>query len=50
MEFAFLDKIYSLHFVSAAGNSKEIGEILISKGADINAKNLIYLNILILLF
>ena len=27
--------------------SKEIGEILISKGADINAIDIIYLNILI---
>ena len=26
-------------------NSKEIGEVLISKGADINAKDIIYLNI-----
>ena len=30
-------------------NSKEIGEILISKGADINAKDIIY-QIMILLF
>ena len=29
-------------------NSKEIGEILISKGADINAKDIIYLNMIIL--
>ena len=29
-------------------NSKEILEILISKGADINAKTIIYLNIKIL--
>ena len=29
-------------------NSKEIGEILISKGAHINAKDIIYLNIIIL--
>ena len=29
-------------------NSKEIGELLISKGADINAKNLLYLNLIIL--
>ena len=33
-----------LHY-AAKNNSKEIGEILISKGADINAKNIIYLNI-----
>ena len=26
-------------------NSKEIGELLISKGADINAKDIIFLNI-----
>ena len=29
-------------------NSKEIGELLISKGADINLKDIIYLNIIIL--
>ena len=29
-------------------NSKEIGEVLISKGADINAIDIIYLNIKIL--
>ena len=29
-------------------NSKEIGEVLISKGADINAKDIIYLNMIIL--
>ena len=29
-------------------NSKEIGEVLLSKGADINAIDIIYLNILIL--
>ena len=34
-----------LHF-AAMNNSKEIGEILISKGADINAKDIIYLNII----
>ena len=33
---------------AALGNSKEIGEILISKGADINTKDIIYLNIIIL--
>ena len=36
-----------LHY-AAENNSKEIGEILISKGTDINAKDIIYLNILIL--
>ena len=36
-----------LHF-AAFGNSLWIGEILISKGADINAIDIIYLNILIL--
>ena len=36
--------------IAAENNSKEIGEILISKGADINAKDIIYLNIIILLF
>ena len=35
------------HFV-AEKNSKEIGEILISKGANINAKAIIYQNIKIL--
>ena len=30
-------------------NSKEIGEILISKGADFNAIDIIYLNIIILI-
>ena len=34
--------------IAAEKNSKEIGEILISKGADINAKAIIYLNINIL--
>ena len=33
-----------LHY-TAEQNSKEIGELLISKGADINAKDIIYLNI-----
>ena len=28
--------------IAAEYNSKEIGEILISKGADINVKNIIY--------
>ena len=36
-----------LHY-AAEKNSKEIGEILISKGADINAKDIIYQNIIIL--
>ena len=36
-----------LHY-AARNNSKEIGEILISKGADINAKDIIYQNIKIL--
>ena len=36
-----------LHF-AAMGNSLWIGELLISKGADINAKDIIYQNILIL--
>ena len=36
-----------LHF-AAEKNSKEIGQLLISKGADINAIDIIYLNILIL--
>ena len=30
-----------LHY-AAYNNSKEIGEVLISKGADINAKDIIY--------
>ena len=36
-----------LHCASK-GNSLWIGEVLISKGAKINAKDIIYLNILIL--
>ena len=36
-----------LHYV-AINNSKDIGEVLISKGANINAKNIIYLNLIIL--
>ena len=36
-----------LHY-AAEKNSKEIGELLISKGADMNAKDIIYLNIIIL--
>ena len=39
-------KFTKLHF-AAKIDSKEIGEVLISKGADINAKNIIYLNIII---
>ena len=38
-----------LHYATE-NNSKEIGELLISKGADINAKNILYLNIKILFF
>ena len=34
--------------IAAINNSKEIGEVLISKGADINAKDIIYLNMIIL--
>ena len=34
--------------IAAENNSKEIGELLISKGADINAEDIIYLNIGIL--
>ena len=34
--------------IAAEKNSKEIGKILILKGADINAKAIIYLNIKIL--
>ena len=36
-----------LHY-AAINNSKKIGEILISKGADINAKDINYQNIKIL--
>ena len=36
-----------LHY-AAMGNSLWIGAVLISKGADINAKDIIYLNIIIL--
>ena len=39
---------FSLLHYAAKKNSKEIGEVLISKGADINAKDIIYLNIKIL--
>ena len=38
-----------LHF-AAEKNSKEIGEILISKGADINAKDINYQNMIIVIF
>ena len=38
-----------LHY-AAEKNSKEIGELLISKGADINAKTIIYLNLNLILF
>ena len=34
--------------IAAENNSKEMGELLISKGADINAIDIIYLNIIIL--
>ena len=34
-----------LHY-AARNNSKEIGEVLISKGANINAIDIIYLNII----
>ena len=37
-----------LHY-AANNNSKEIGEILISKGADINAKDINYQNMKILI-
>ena len=37
----------SLH-IAIEKNSKEIFEILISKGADINAKDIIYLNMILL--
>ena len=33
-----------LHY-AAYNNSRNIGELLISKGADINAKDIIYLNL-----
>ena len=35
-------------YIALVNNFKEIGEILILKGADINAKDIIYLNIKIL--
>ena len=37
-----------LHY-AAEKNSKDIGELLISKGADINAKDIIYLNMKLLI-
>ena len=40
-------RLTPLHYV-AKKNFKKIGEILISKGADINAIDIIYLNIIIL--
>ena len=42
-------KFTMLHF-AAVNNSKEMLEILISKGADINAIDIIYLNMIILFF
>ena len=36
-----------LHY-AAYGNSLWIGELLISKGADMNAQDIIYLNIIVL--
>ena len=44
----YCKKITPLHCASKY-NSKEIGEILISKGADINALDIIYHTILILI-
>ena len=41
-------KNYTPLHKAAENNSKEIGELLISKGAYINAKDIIYLNIIIL--
>ena len=35
--------------IAAINNSKEIGEVLIRKGADINAKDIIY-QIMIIIF
>ena len=39
----------SLH-IAAENNSKEMFELLISKGADINAIDIIYLNIKVFFF
>ena len=39
---------YTPLHIAAFHNSKEIGEILISKGADINAKDINYQNMIIL--
>ena len=36
--------------MAAEKNSKDMGELLISKGADINAKDIIYPNTVIILF
>ena len=47
-EFTTSDNATPLHW-AASNNSKEIGEILISKRADINAKDIIY-QIIIILF
>ena len=47
MELNHMNKT-PLHY-AAGNNSKEIGELLISKGADINAKDIIY-QIIIILF
>ena len=44
----FSDKNKTTLHYAAQYNSKEIGEVLISKGADFNAKGIIYLNIIIL--
>ena len=40
-----LNDLMPLHY-AAQNDSNKIGEILISKGADINAKNIIYQNII----
>ena len=37
----------TLLHIAAEQNLREIGEILISKGVDINAKDIIYLNMII---
>ena len=41
-------KNYTPLHIAAENNSKKIGELLISKGADMNVKTIIYLNIIIL--
>ena len=38
-----------LHY-AAMGNSLCVGEVLISKGVDMNVKDIIYLNIIIFFF